>query len=57
MTNSSSLDMTLLRRKIVEGITHIHRSIEETKAVLFVGDSGVGKTTLLSHLIGRELSV
>jgi|688.fasta_scaffold615937_1 putative ribosome biogenesis GTPase RsgA len=45
--------MVLLRNKIIEGITQLHKNINESEAVLFIGDTGVGKSTLLSYLIGN----
>ena len=51
------IDMPLLRNKIIEGITHLQISANEKEAVLFIGDTGVGKSTLLSYLIGQSLQV
>lgn len=51
------IDMPLLRNKIIEGITHLQITANEKQAVLFIGDTGVGKSTLLSYLIGQSLQV
>lgn len=57
MTTEAPIDMSLLRSKIVEGITEIQKKVNESEAVLFIGDTGVGKSTLLSYLIGHSLKV
>jgi putative ribosome biogenesis GTPase RsgA len=57
MTETLPIDMDILRNKILEGLTYIHKSINEKEAVLFIGDTGVGKSTLLSYLIGEQLKI
>jgi len=49
--------MTVLRDKILEGVTQILKEPSESEAVLFIGDTGVGKSTLLSYLIGHQLKI
>ena len=37
------------------GVDHVRRLLEPYKTYCLVGSSGVGKTTLLNHIIGRDL--
>lgn len=57
MSSEAPINMQLLRTKIVEGISEIQKSVNEKEAILFIGDTGVGKSTLLSYLIGHQLKV
>jgi ribosome biogenesis GTPase len=38
-----------------EGIDDLKRTLRSAKTYCFVGSSGVGKSTIINHLIGREL--
>ena len=39
------------------GVDHVRQLLEPCKTYCLVGSSGVGKTTLLNHIIGRDLFV
>lgn len=39
------------------GLEQLDRHLEQDRTVAFVGSSGVGKSTLLNHLLGREAQV
>ena len=57
MTEEISIQMAVLRDKILSGVTQIQKDPNQGEAVLFIGDTGVGKSTLLSYLIGHQLKV
>lgn len=57
MSDQVPIDMPLLRTKILHGLTLIQKGVGEQEAVLFIGDTGVGKSTLLAYLTGHQLQV
>jgi putative ribosome biogenesis GTPase RsgA len=57
MSQTVPIDLQVLQSKIVEGITAIQSNVTEKAAVLFLGDTGVGKSALVSYLIGESLKV
>ena len=44
-----------LSNKTALGLDHVRQILEAGKTYCLIGSSGVGKTTLLNHLIGRDL--
>jgi ribosome biogenesis GTPase len=48
-------EIVALSNKTGSGLDHIRQLLEAGKTYCLLGSSGVGKTTLLNHLIGRNL--
>ena len=55
--NDSHLNLFKLKRLIDSGISSIPVDKKHKNAVLVIGDTGVGKTTILSFLAKRKLYV
>lgn len=59
MTNQEDpkLNLSKLKHLIDSGITSIPNDKQHNSAVLVIGDTGVGKTTILSFLAKRKLYI
>jgi ABC-type phosphate/phosphonate transport system ATPase subunit len=57
VTTDSVLDLLKLRTLFNTGMSSIPVDKKYQSAVLVIGDTGVGKSTILSFLAGRKLSV
>jgi flagellar biosynthesis GTPase FlhF len=55
--SESSLNLLKLKRLIDSGIASIPVDKKYSNAVLVIGDTGVGKTTILSFLAKRKLYI
>jgi ABC-type branched-subunit amino acid transport system ATPase component len=51
------LDLTKLKAMIKNGIASIPKDPNADQAVILIGDTGVGKSTVLAFLSGQELFV
>ncbi len=57
MDSEARINMNVLRDKMTEGLAYIQKNINEKEAIFFIGDTGVGKSTILNYLIGNELKI
>lgn len=57
MDSEARIDMKVLREKMQEGLSKIQKNTNEKEAIFFIGDTGVGKSTILNYLIGNELKI
>lgn len=51
------LNLLKIKQMIKEGISRIPKDPECNEAVIVIGDTGVGKSTILGFLAGGELSI
>jgi putative ribosome biogenesis GTPase RsgA len=56
-TESNPIDLPKLKLLIRDGIEAIPKDNENSQAIIVIGDTGVGKSTILSFLSGAELVV
>ena len=49
--------MEIVKNRILEGVHKIKKIDKVEKAIVMIGDTGVGKSTLLSYLAGNDLTV
>lgn len=57
MYDSNPIDLPKLKQLIHDGLQAIPADKENTQAVLVIGDTGVGKSTIMSFLSGNNLTV
>lgn len=57
MDSEARINMSVLRSKLAEGLAYIQKNVNEKEAIFFLGDTGVGKSTILNYLIGNELKI
>ena len=57
MFDSNPIDLPKLKALISAGVEAIPIDHEHQQAVLVIGDTGVGKSTIMSFLLGSELVV
>jgi ABC-type nitrate/sulfonate/bicarbonate transport system ATPase subunit len=55
--NANPIDLNKLKALIHKGIESIPVDKENTQAVIMIGDTGVGKSTIMSFMAGSELVV
>ena len=51
------IDLPKLKKMIKDGISNIPKDPNADQAVIVIGDTGVGKSTILAFLSGQELFV
>ena len=51
------LDMKMVQAKVLGGIEQIKPILAIQEAVLMIGDTGVGKSTIMSYLAQEDLKV
>ena len=56
-TEVNPIDLPKLKELIHEGVTAIPIDKDNNQAILVIGDTGVGKSTILSFLNGSQLVV
>lgn len=56
-TENLAIDLTKLKYMIKQGVAAIPPDKKHEEVVLTIGDTGVGKSTILSYLNGAQLTV
>jgi putative ribosome biogenesis GTPase RsgA len=57
MSNDNPINLVKLKEMIKNGISRIPKDPNADQAVIVIGDTGVGKSTILAFLSGAELFV
>ena len=56
-SESHSINLPMLKKLIHEGLEAIPLDKENQEAIIVIGDTGVGKSTIMSFLAGAQLMV